>query len=115
MFVSMPTSYTIDKYRWGVFRGEIKPSEYNCKFWSLRLNYSGIEPPVHRTEKDFDVTAKYHVAADVEFLRYFVSHVIRFQFHKALCEIAGEYEPGDPKSLMNCDLYQSTDAGNALK
>ncbi|KFB44168.1 AGAP009753-PA-like protein [Anopheles sinensis] len=40
----------------------------------------------------------------------------RFQIHKAACEKAGEYVKGDPeKTLNNCDIYQSTNAGNALK
>lgn len=114
--VFLPFAYTLDKYRWGVFRGEIKPKEYNCKFWQLRSQYSGIEPPVVRTEEDFDAPAKYHVSADVEYLRYFVSYIIQFQFHRAACTLAGEYVKGDPeKTLNNCDIYQSTAAGNKLK
>ncbi|XP_058124050.1 angiotensin-converting enzyme-like [Anopheles coustani] len=114
--VFIPFAYTVDKYRWGVFRGEIKPTEYNCRFWQLRSQYSGIEPPVVRTEEDFDPAAKYHVSADVEYLRYFVSYIIQFQFHRAACSLAGEYVKGDPeKTLNNCDIYQSTAAGNKLK
>uniref|UniRef100_A0A8W7P8A2 Angiotensin-converting enzyme n=1 Tax=Anopheles coluzzii TaxID=1518534 RepID=A0A8W7P8A2_ANOCL len=114
--VFLPFAYTLDKYRWGIFRGDIKPEEYNCKFWEMRSKYSGIEPPVVRTEADFDAPAKYHVSADVEYLRYFVSYIIQFQFHRAACEKAGEYVKGDPeKTLNNCDIYQSTEAGNAIK
>ncbi|PSN41387.1 Angiotensin-converting enzyme [Blattella germanica] len=48
-------------------------------------------------------------------LRYFVSFVIQFQFHRTLCEKAGEYVPNDPsKPLHECDIYQSTEAGNLL-
>lgn len=65
----LPFSYTIDKYRWSIFRGEIKPDEYNCRFWKMREELSGIIPPVPRTEEDFDPAAKYHVSADVEYLR----------------------------------------------
>ncbi|XP_063699461.1 angiotensin-converting enzyme-like [Culicoides brevitarsis] len=115
-FVFLPFAYTIDKYRWGIFRGEIKPEEYNCKFWELRHKFSGIEPPVARTEEDLDAPAKYHVSADVEYLRYLVSYIVQFQFHKALCEKAGQFVPGDAeKTLNNCDIYQSAEAGNALK
>ncbi|XP_053697500.1 angiotensin-converting enzyme-like [Sabethes cyaneus] len=115
-FVFLPFAYTMDKYRWSVFRGEIKPEEQNCRFWQLRSQFSGVEPPVVRSEEDFDPTAKYHVSADVEYLRYFVSYVIQFQFHKAACQLAGEYVPGDAeKTLNNCDIYQSVEAGNKLK
>uniref|UniRef100_A0A240PNG2 Angiotensin-converting enzyme n=1 Tax=Anopheles epiroticus TaxID=199890 RepID=A0A240PNG2_9DIPT len=114
--VFLPFAYTLDKYRWGIFRGDIKPEEYNCKFWEMRSKYSGVEPPVVRSEADFDAPAKYHVSADVEYLRYFVSYIIQFQFHRAACEKAGEYVKGDPeKTLNNCDIYQSAEAGNAIK
>lgn len=48
--------------------------------------------------------------------RYLVSFIVQFQFHKAACLKAGEYVPGDPQKLLsNCDIYQSANAGNALK
>lgn len=34
-----------------------------------RLKYQGIVPPVPRSEIDFDPGAKYHIAADVEYMR----------------------------------------------
>lgn len=115
-FVFLPFAYTLDKYRWSLFRGEIPPEEYNCRFWQLRSQFSGVEPPVRRTEEDFDAPAKYHVSVDVEYLRYFVSYVIQFQFHRAACRLAGQYVPGDPeKTLNNCDIYESVEAGNKIK
>lgn len=42
--------------------------------------------------------------------RYFVSFVIQFQFHKALCEAAGQ----GSEPLHKCDIYRSTAAGNKL-
>lgn len=115
-FIFLPFAYTMDKYRWSLFRGEVEPHEYNCRFWQLRSQFSGVEPPVRRTEEDFDPPAKYHVSADVEYLRYFVSFVIQFQFHKAACQLAGQYVPGDAeKTLNNCDIYQSVEAGNKIK
>lgn len=68
--ILLPFAFNLDQYRWGIFRGEIKPNEYNCRFWKLRHEYSGIRPPVERSEKDFDAPAKYHISADVEYLRY---------------------------------------------
>jgi len=47
--------------------------------------------------------------------RYFVSFIIQFQFHRALCEKAGQFDPKDPeKPLHECDIYRSTEAGNLL-
>ena len=42
--VFLPFAYTLDKYRWGIFRGDIKPEQYNCKFWEMRSKFSGVEP-----------------------------------------------------------------------
>lgn len=41
--------------------------------------------------------------------RYFVSFVIQFQFHEALCQAAGHKGP-----LHKCDIYQSQEAGKRL-
>lgn len=41
--------------------------------------------------------------------RYFVSFVIQFQFHQALCTAAGHTGP-----LHKCDIYQSKEAGKLL-
>jgi peptidyl-dipeptidase A len=112
----LPFAFAMDKFRWEVFRGNVKPSQANCYFWELREKYGGVEPANVRTNRDFDITAKYHASADVEYLRYFVSLIIQFQFHKAACTKAGEYEPNNPsKTLSNCDIYQSVEAGNAMK
>ena len=85
--------------------------------WKLAEEYQGIEPPVDRSEEDFDQGSKYHIAADTEYLRYFVSYVIQFQFHRSLCIEAGEYDPKNPKSkpLHECDITGSTKAGNLFK
>lgn len=113
----LPFGYLIDLYRWSIFRGEVMPDNYNCKWWELREKYQGIEPPVDRSEADFDAGAKFHIVADSQYIAYFVSFVVQFQFHKALCEEAGEFNSTDPNTepLYKCDIYQSTDAGALLK
>lgn len=106
----------MDKYRWALFRGQVDKSNWNCAFWKLREEYSGIEPPVVRTENDFDAPAKYHVSADVEYLRYLVSFIIQFQFYKSACITAGEYVPGNAEfPLDNCDIYGSKEAGKLFE
>lgn len=113
--VFLPFAFTMDKYRWALFRGQVPKDQWNCAFWKLRDEYSGIEPPVVRTEKDFDAPAKYHVSADVEYLRYLVSFIIQFQFYKSACIKAGQYDPTNPElPLDNCDIYGSKAAGDAL-
>ncbi|XP_019379146.1 PREDICTED: angiotensin-converting enzyme isoform X3 [Gavialis gangeticus] len=110
----VPFGYLMDQWRWKVFDGRIKEDEYNQQWWNLRLKYQGLCPPVPRSEADFDPGAKFHIPANVPYVRYFVSFVIQFQFHEALCKAAGHIGP-----LYKCDIYKSKEAGtllgNALK
>ncbi|CAB3255880.1 unnamed protein product [Arctia plantaginis] len=113
--VFLPFAYLLDLFRYGVFRGTTTNEDYNCHFWQLRDTIQGIEPPAPRSEDDFDAAAKYHVSADVEYARYYISYIIQFQFHQALCQLAGEYNSDDSSQLLsNCDIYQSLEAGQAL-
>lgn len=75
--VFLPFAYSLDRYRWALFRGEVEPDEYNCRFWQMREQASGIKPPVQRYKEDFDPPAKYHISADVEYLR-FVFRLVSF-------------------------------------
>ncbi|XP_072023763.1 angiotensin-converting enzyme-like [Amphiura filiformis] len=106
----LPFGLMIDKWRWQVFRGNIKPEDYNDKWWEYRLKYQGLVPPIARSSKDFDPGAKYHIPSGTPYIRYFVSYLIQFQFHRALCKEAGFEGP-----LHECNIYESKEAGNALK
>ncbi|PIK47773.1 putative angiotensin-converting enzyme isoform X4 [Apostichopus japonicus] len=105
----LPFGYLMDLWRWDIFDGTTLPENYNRDWWKLRLDYQGIIPPTTRTETDFDPAAKYHIPADVPYIRYFISFVIQFQFHKSLCDAAGRTGP-----LYKCDIYESMEAGKLL-
>ncbi|XP_015434614.1 PREDICTED: angiotensin-converting enzyme-like [Dufourea novaeangliae] len=115
--VFLPFAYMMDKWRWNVFQGQVTPDNYNCNWWDLIESFQGIEAPVDRSEDDFDPGAKYHIIADVEYIRYYVSFIVQFQFHKALCIEAKQYDPQNPNSkpLHQCDIYNNKAAGNLLK
>lgn len=82
----------------------------------FRQKYQKIRSPVKRTEKHFDAGAKFHVPADVQYAAYFVAHILEFQFLKALCLAAGQYEPNNhQKPLHKCDIQDSLEAGKRLK
>jgi peptidyl-dipeptidase A len=102
----LPFGFTIDQWRWKVFSGEIKPADYNQAWWDLRLKYQGIAPPVARSEQDFDPGAKYHIAANVPYVRYFLAYILEFQFYRALCHEAGYSGP-----LNRCTFFGSKEAG----
>lgn len=66
-------------------------------WWKLREKYQGIYSYLPRNESHFDpggiiskitsvtpLSAKYHVAANVPYARYFLAYVLQFQFHKGI-------------------------------
>jgi peptidyl-dipeptidase A len=104
----LPFGLLVDKWRWDVFSGEVPPDKYNQHWWDLKKQYQGVAPPIERASTDFDPGAKYHVAANVPYMRYFLAAVLQFQFHKALCAKAGNKGP-----LYQCSIYGNKDAGAA--
>lgn len=105
----LPFGLLVDKWRWGVFSGEITPEQYNAAWWQLRESYQGIAPPVARSEEDFDPGAKYHVPGSTPYMRYFLAAILQFQFHRSLCAAAGDDGP-----LHRCSIYGSQKAGTRL-
>ncbi len=106
----LPFGKLVDQWRWGVFSGAIPPENYNEAWWALRRKYQGMDAPVPRSEADFDPGAKYHVPGNTPYTRYFLSFVLQFQFHRALCQKAGFTGP-----LHECSIYGSGDAGRAFQ
>ncbi|MDE3164856.1 MAG: M2 family metallopeptidase [Acidobacteriota bacterium] len=105
----LPFGLVIDQWRWKVFNGEIPPEKYNQMWWELRRKYQGIAPPEGRSEEDFDPAAKYHVAANVPYMRYFLADILQFQFHRSLAQTAGCSGP-----LNRCSIYGNQAAGEKL-
>ena len=102
----MPFGLMIDRWRWGVFDGSITPENYNSAWWSLKAQYQGVAPATARGEEFFDAGAKYHVPGNTPYTRYFLSHVLQFQFYKALCDASGHTGP-----LYECSFYGNKAAG----
>jgi len=106
----LPFGIMIDQWRWKVFSGEYSPSEYNSGWWELREKYQGIRPPNTRPSGAFDPGAKYHIPNNVPYMRYFLAHILQFQFHKAACDMSG-YNG----SLHRCSVYGNTDVGDGFQ
>jgi peptidyl-dipeptidase A len=102
----LPFAYTMDQWRWRVFSGEITPAQYNAAWWALSLRNQGIRPPNDRPADAFDPGAKYHIANNVPYLRYFLSYVLQFQFYEAACQQAGWTGP-----LHRCSIYGNEEVG----
>src|SRR5439155_469769 len=110
LFVKPRDRELVDQWRWKVFAGEVSPANYNTAWWSLRERYQGVSPPVPRSEADFDPGAKYHVAANVPYSRYFLADILQFQFHRALCQAARQTGP-----LNRCSIYDDKEVGRRLE
>ena len=106
----LPFGLMIDKWRWEVFSGQVKPAGYNKAWWQLREQYQGLAPPVDRTEADFDPGAKYHIPGNVPYMRYFLARIYQFQFYRAMCRAAGYAGP-----LNRCSVFGSKAAGDKLE
>ncbi len=105
----LPFGVLMDKWRWKVFSGEVSPEQYNKAWWDLRLQYQGIAPSGERAEDVFDPGAKYHIPANVPYMRYFMARILQFQFHRSLCQTAGYEGP-----LNRCSIYGNKEAGARL-
>ncbi|HEX9932772.1 MAG TPA: M2 family metallopeptidase [Allosphingosinicella sp.] len=105
----LPFGLLVDRWRWGVFSGEIPEGQYQAGWDRLRLQYQGIAPPVARTEANFDPGGKYHVPASVPYTRYFLARILQFQFYQAACRQAGWTGP-----LHRCSFYGNREVGQRL-
>jgi peptidyl-dipeptidase A len=102
----MPFAYKVDKWRWQVYGGQVKPADYDKAWWALTQEYQGVARPAPIADGGFDAGAKFHVASDTPYARYFLAHVLQFQFHRALCKEAGDTGP-----LYRCSIYGNQKAG----
>jgi len=103
----MPFAYKVDKWRWQVYAGQVQPADYDKAWWALTEQYQGVARPAPIDGTGgFDAGAKFHVASDTPYARYFLAHVLQFQFHRALCREAGDTGP-----LYRCSIYGNKQAG----
>lgn len=105
----LPFGLLVDRWRWGVFDGTIKPADYNTAWTQLRTQYQGITPPAERPANAFDAGAKFHIPGNTPYTRYFLARVLQFQFYQAACKQAGWKGP-----LHRCSFYGNKDVGAKL-
>ena len=70
------------------------------------MRHHAHHPVTPRGEEFFDPGAKYHVPGNTPYTRYFLSHILQFQFYKGLCDAAGYKGP-----LYECTFYGNKAAG----
>ena len=102
----LPFALLIDKWRWGVFSGAITPDHYNDAWWDLVAKYQGLTPPGPRPANAFDPGAKFHIANNTPYTRYFLAEIYEFQFYRAACRLANWRGP-----LNRCNIFGNKDVG----
>jgi len=106
----LPFALIVDKWRWGVFSGQISPEHYNEAWWDLVGRYQHVMPPGPRPPNAFDPGAKYHVADNTPYARYFLADIYEFQFYRTACRLAGWQGP-----LNRCSVYRNKEVGAKLQ
>ena len=106
----LPFGYLVDKWRWEVYSGKVKPADYDKAWWALREKYQGISRPAPMEANGFDAGAKFHVASDTPYARYFLADILQFQFHRALCK-----EAGFKGQLNRCSIFENKAAGQKFQ
>jgi len=106
----LPFGLMVDQWRWKVFSGEYSQAEYNSGWWELRNKYQGVRAPSSRPADAFDPGAKYHIPGNTPYMRYFLAHILQFQFHKAACDAAGFEGP-----LHSCSVYGNKEVGDKFQ
>ena len=107
--VIVPWALMLDKWRSGVFDGEIDESNLNSSWWSLREEYQGINTSYERSENYFDPGAKYHIPGNTPYTRYYLASIMQYQFHEALCNLI-DYDG----YLHECSIYGNKEAGDKI-
>ena len=107
--VIIPWALMLDKWRSGVFNGEIDERNLNSSWWSLREEYQGINSSYPRSENYFDPGAKYHIPGNTPYTRYYLASIMQYQFHEALCNLI-DYDG----YLHECSIYGNKEAGDKI-
>ena len=107
--VIVPWALMLDKWRSGVFDGDIDESNLNSSWWSLREEYQGINTSYERSENYFDPGAKYHIPGNTPYTRYYLASIMQYQFHEALCNLIN-YDG----YLHECSIYGNKEAGDRI-
>lgn len=116
----IPFEYIIDIFRWSLSDGHVKMTDANKYFWELIEQEQGIRPPDWENRNAmFDAGAKFHVANNIPYARYFLASFIQTQIFRGLCEVTvfGQLNQKKdlPMPLHRCDIYGSKRAGKLLK
>lgn len=117
----IPFGFVFEKFRYDLFAGRVSFEKSNDYFWELTKKYQRIEPTNANADRHFmfDAAAKFHLATNVPYARYFFANILQYQVYRAMCEktFYGRLNSNQTLSLPlhKCDIYGSKRAGSLLK
>lgn len=117
----IPFGFVFEKFRYDLFDDRVSFEKSNDYFWELTEKYQRVElpnPEMNRRNM-FDAAAKFHLAANVPYARYFFANILQYQVFRSMCEktFYGRLNSNQslPLPLHKCDIYGSKRAGSLLK
>ena len=106
----LPFGLLIDQWRWKVFCRRGVAGRLQQGVVGSAPEVSGRRAVDRRAARISSIpAAKYHVPDNTPYTRYFLAHILQFQFHRALSQAAGCKTP-----LHRCSTYESKEAGQRL-
>jgi peptidyl-dipeptidase A len=93
-----------------LYEKELKPDQWNKRWWELAQRYQGVDPPEPRDEQLCDAATKTHINDDAaQYYDYALAFAIKYQLHDY---IARNILHQDPR---NCNYYGNKEVGRFLK
>ena len=93
----LPFGLLIDQWRWKVFSGEVTPAELQRGVVGAARRSTRASRRRCRAARPTSIPAPSTTCpANVPYTRYFLAHILQFQFHRALCRRPGFTGPAPP-------------------
>jgi peptidyl-dipeptidase A len=93
-----------------LYETELKPDQWNKRWWELVQRYQGVDAPEPRDETQCDAATKTHINDDAaQYYDYALAFAIKYQLHDY---IARNILHQDPR---NCNYYGNKEVGRFLR
>ncbi len=101
---------TMPQFEYELYEKNLRPDQYNKRWWELAKQYQGIVPPTNRGEEFCDAATKTHINDDAaQYYDYAIANVLLFQMHDY---ISRQILKQDPHTT---NYYGNKEVGNFLK
>ncbi len=104
------SSGTMTHWEADVYAKNLKPEEWNARWWSYVREFQGVEPPSERGENFCDAATKTHINDNpAYYYSYAIATVLKFQWNDHIARRILKQPP------QNCNYANSKEAGTYLR